>query len=163
MAYCTQTDLEHQLSADGVDLRIDDDVSAVAEVLEEADTEIDQACYYIYSQASLAVNAWVKHKAKTIASYLLCVRRGIPAPSSVVEKYQRALEILEKVRQGAIFIPKAVMSKAAAPTMSNVRPTLRPFPRTVVEKNRSTGKPEGYRQNNLDPWDRTNLYLDFQI
>lgn len=165
MAYCTQSDIEHVLSSTGVDLRTDDGVEAtlVADAIEEADMEIDQACLYLYTAASLAASNWVKHKAKAMAAYFLCIRRGNPAPASIAAAFERAIELLEKVRLGALAIPGAVMSKAAAPTMSNVRPTLRPFPRSVIEKSRSTGKPEGYKQSNVDPLDQTNQNLDRSI
>lgn len=165
MPYCTITDLQQRLSSSGVSLRIDDGVGDddVDAAIEEADQEIEQACHYLYTAASLATNTWVKHKAKSIALYFLCIRRGNPAPASVELQYTRALEQLERVRLGQLNIPRAVMSKAAAPTMSNVRPTLRPFPRSVVEKQRSTGKPEGYQQNNRDPLDRMNILLDYTI
>ena len=165
MAYCTATDIDNVLSSTGVDLRTDDGTEAtlVAEVIEEADQEIEQAAHYLYTAASLATNVWVNHRAKDIAAFLLCERRGNPAPASLARKFDRAIELLEKVRIGGLLIPGAVMSKALAPTMSNVRSTLRPFPRSVIEKTRSTGKPEGYNQSNVDPLDRTNATLNYSI
>ena len=164
MSYCTIGDARRKLSSEAVDLRLDDGDDG-SDALEAADAEINQAAWYLYSEASLLTNVWVKQRATDIAAYELCIRRGNPAPASVVERYTRALELLEKVRSGSLLIPKCVMSKASAPTMSNVRPTLRPYPRSVVERSRSTGKPEGYVQNNRDPWDRIlgTVNLDFVI
>ena len=166
MAFCTATDIDNVLSATGVDLRVDDGVEAtlVAEAIEEADSEIDQATYYLYTAASLASNAWVNHRAKYLAAEALCFRRNNSPSASLALKCKDIRAELERVRTGSLMIPRAVMSKAAAPTMSNIRPALRPHPRGVVETKRSTGTAEGYNQNNRDPWDRlTTEHLDFCI
>lgn len=166
MPYCTITDLQHVLSSTGVSLRVDDGVAAeeVAECIEEADQEIEQATHYLYTAASITASVWIQHRAKNIAAYLLCCRRGNPGPASLEARYTRAIEQLEKVRLGQLLIPGAVMSKAAAPTMSNMAPSLRPHPRSVVETKKSTGKAEGYNQNNRDPWDKlVTENLDFAI
>lgn len=162
MAYATLTEARHVLSSSGVDLRLDDGDDG-SDAIEETDQEIEQATHYLYTAASLATSRWVKQKAKNILAYLLCTRRGNPAPAGIAERYVRALEQLERVRLGVLNIPGAVMSKAAVPTMSNMRPTMRPFPRSVVERQRSTGKAEGYQQKNNDPLDRTNFNLDYTI
>lgn len=166
MSYCTQADIEAQLSSDGVDLRLDDDPDAIDDVLDEADWDVKEALAGLFTAASIAASGWVRHKAKAIATHLLCTRRGNPGPGSVEQRYTEAKEKLLAIANGNYAMANAaglVWSKAAVPQMSNVRPVLRPFPRTVIERNRSTGKAEGYPKNNEDPFDRTNVNLSYQI
>ena len=110
MPYCSQTDLEKKLSQTGADLRLDDDPTAIDEVLEEADSTIEEAVYYLYSAASLATNNWVRDRARDIAMYLLCTRRGNLPPAPVQAAYERTLAWL----MAKFGMPeKAAMGRAA--------------------------------------------------
>lgn len=158
-AYCSITDVQNRLSAEGVTLRTDDSPpTSYGEVITEASTEIDEYCLHRYTAANLAVSDWVRFRASVIAAVLLCERRGNPVPRSLEKRYDKLMERLEKVREGTLNIPDLAMRKEEVPVLSNVRIRLDPFPRTVVENNRSTGTPEGYRQHA----DQTD-WLDYTI
>ena len=159
--YCAISDVQNRLSADGVTYRTDDaPPTANGDVLDEASREIDWYCLTQYAETDLATSRWVKHQCAVIASYLLCERRGNPVPSGIARKYDRLVKKLEAVQSGARVIPDLGRRRTDVPTVSNVRPRLDPFPRTVVERNRSSSRdrPTDYTQN-ADRFD----YLDYSI
>lgn len=153
--YTNLTAIQNRLSANGVALRIDDvPPDTLGDVIGEASSIIDEYAATIYTQASLQTSNLIYYKATDIAMYLLCERRGNPAPMSVGARYERAMEFLAKVQVGQVRVWDAVERKVSAPTMSNLRVILRPYNRSVVESGvlRSTGTVTQYTQNR-DPWD----------
>lgn len=146
--YCAIADIQNILSADGVTYRTDDSPpDTYGDVIDAASAVIDEHCFIWVLPATLATNEWVKHRAAEVASYYLCERRGNPVPPGVAQRYERAMERLELVRLGRLQIPNCAVRKTQVPVLSNGRIRLDPFPRTVIEKKRSTGKPEGYTQH----------------
>jgi hypothetical protein len=153
--YGAVTDLQNRLSSVGVALRVDDvpPEPTTGDVMNDADSVIDEHCLLAYSQANLFLSRWVNQRWSDIAAVHLCERRGNPCPPGLGRRYERTLERLEMVRIGRLLIPDIAMSRAFAPVLSNVRVRLAPTPHTVVEVVRSTGIVTDYdqRPDNLDP------------
>lgn len=146
MSYTTAAAIQQKISADGYTLRLDDSGADIQDVIDEADAEIALHCELNYSVAELESSDWIAKKARAIALFHLCERRGNSVPKPVQRAYDVAIADLERVRLGRLQIPDAAPTKSMVPVVSNVRPYLRPHPRSVVEKGRSTGTPEGYVQ-----------------
>src|SRR4051794_14113269 len=151
--YFSRSDLQNRLSADGVSYRTDDAPPGTdRDVYAEASSIIDEHCWVNYDPVQLATSDWVRHRATDIGAVLFCEDRGNPAPPGTVRRYERTMERLELVRLGQLLIPGLPLRKASAPVVSNVRVQQFPYPHTVVERSRSTGKAEGYSQR-TDPLD----------
>lgn len=148
--YCSQVDLTNRLSADGITYRTDDTPpTSLRDALGEAATIIDEHCRTAYDPAALAASDWVRHRATDIAAWCLTQGRGNPAPPGVQTRYERTMKALELVRVGSLAIPDIAARRDLAPVLSNMRIRLDPFPRSVVEPNRSSsrGRPKDYAQN----------------
>jgi phage gp36-like protein len=150
--YTDRAQIQGRVSTVGTALRLDDNAGAITQVIEEATTEVNGYCLLLYSAAQLAASYWVRQRATDIAVWFLCARRNNPPPKVVQQRYEKALEDLERVRLGVLVIPDAAQSKAAAPVLSNQRVRLWPFPHVVTEPSQSTGTPTGYTGNE-DPVD----------
>lgn len=149
--YCAQADIQNRLSTTGVNLRVDDTPpTTLGDVLNNAASIIDEHCRLSYDPATMVTSEWVKQRATDVAAYLLCTRRGNPAPGSIEALYTRTMARLEQVRLGVVQIPDIPARKNMAPVLSNQRVKLTPFPHVVTERNRSTGTPAGYDQH-TDP------------
>jgi phage gp36-like protein len=145
--YCSWSDVQKRISAEAADLRLDDDPSAREDVLDEAAVEVNGYLQLAYEVPSLALSTWVRFRARDIAVYLLCLRRNHPVPNSVQQRYDDAIELLEKVRQGQMRLPDVAEDKASVPVLSNQRVEMIPFPRLKTVTGKSTGSPEGYSQH----------------
>lgn len=145
-----------RISQDGIDLRVDDvPPDEMGNVLALADQEVYWYLLEQYSDTVLATSDLVMGWADDAATLFLCERRGNAPPAGTVTRWERTREKLEQVQLGRRKIPRLPRRKGNAPVLSNLRPTLRPMPRVVVEKNRSTGTPADYTQT-TDPWDQLN-------
>lgn len=150
LPYCTLTNIQDRLSVNGVNLRIDDvPPDTLGDVIAEASTIVDEHLATRYDPIYLQQSGWVLYRATDIATFLLCERRGNPAPMSVGQRYERAMAAMERVRTGNANVWDTVERKTCAPTMTNVRVVLRPFPRSVCETGtlRSTGTVTDYARN----------------
>ncbi len=158
--YCDWPSVQKKLSAAGANLRVDDDPTAPEDVLDEAAVKVNEYCERFYSIAALANSNWVRFKARTIAAYLACTRRGNPAPQSIADEYAEALKMLEKALSGTFIIPDAPQRSAAIPVLSVQR--VRQFPVSEIKtvSGLSTGTPTGYTQHNDDLTDRG---IDYSI
>jgi phage gp36-like protein len=162
--YCTLSDLQNRLSATGVALRTDDSPpDLLGDVLDDASAEVDMHCQLTYDPAQLSNSRWIKHKTADIAAHLLCERRGDPVPVGIAAKHQRALEALEKVQMGTLKIGDVPQRRKSVPSVTNLRPALRPFPHAVVERSRGTEVVDKLPQRNIDPWDPMNILPDYVI
>lgn len=165
--YCTLTDVYNRLSREGVDLRLDDAPPDVdADVLDDAASIIEEFCRVQYAPAQLSASRWVNQRCTDIASYLLCERRGNPVPKSIERSWRQYVDNdgrpgrLDLVRKGSLQIPDIPMRKEMVPRVSTMRTRLDPVgPRAVVEKYRSTGTAEGYKQRT----DSTEVFTDYSI
>jgi phage gp36-like protein len=150
--YCTLDDLSDRLSAEGVNLRLDDvPPTASGNVLRRTANKINQFLLRQYTAANLATSDIVNELAISIGVYYLCTRRGNPAPESVIAAYEEALDDLASIRRGQTDIGDIARRRQSAPVMDNVRIRLRPNPHAVVSTSRSTttgGTPSGYTQHN---------------
>lgn len=146
--YCGINDVVNVLSQDGVDYRtLDTPPTQYGGVIDEASSIIEQYCLRLYDPSTLAQTRWITYKCANIASFLLCERAGNPAPPGIAEKNQRAMDALVQVQTGYQQVPGAGQRRTCAPVLSNVRAQLWPFPRTVVEVNRSSvQRPSDYVQ-----------------
>lgn len=166
--YCTIEDVEDILSSVGVSLATDDSSpSSYGAALAKAGNKIDFYLGRRYKPESLARSDMVKDWAALLAAWYIRNRRGDPPPQGLANLYHEAVAEMELVRKGQMDITGIGVRRSLAPSMSVIRPTMRPFPRTVVEKSRSTkgaGPTEGYKQN-ADPFDAAggNSRLDFVI
>lgn len=150
MALTSIDAIKNKLSSAGVTLRLDDDPAPPgtddADILEEADEIIYEHTIERYTETTLAASSWVARAACLVATVLLCQRRGNPPPASLYSEYERYMERLEQCRLCRFNIPRASMREACVPRLINQRPVLRPNPRMVTEKRKSTGIITDYRQ-----------------
>lgn len=159
--YCTITHVSNILSTDGVTYRVDDGTALdlYAAVIDEASSIIDEYALRFYTSTSMAASRWLTYHCANIAAWLLCTRRGNAPPSGIEMRYEKAMEDLDRVSEGKKQIPGAGQRRTLAPCMSNVRIRLDPFPRTVVEPNRSSRqRPTDYKQ-----WADRFDFLDYSL
>lgn len=156
--YTTQTKIEKRVGTSGTDLRIDDDTDSIDNVIEDATTEVNGYCQRLYDTTTLATSEWVMKKTTDIAVFFLCLRRLNSAPKAAQFMYEKAIMDLEKIQAGMMMIPDIPMTKASVPVMSNQSVRMRPWPRVVTDRGRSTGTAEGYRK-----FDNTSDFFDYTI
>jgi len=162
--YCTQDDMEQVLSVSGVELRLDDYPSDTNFVIDDASALIDAYLLTRYDPAQLGQSRWVRHACTDIAIYNLCMRRANSVPGSILKKYEDTIKMLEKAAVGALKLGDISPKRPAIPFMSNMRPSVNPWPRTVVQKEKSTGTATiaDYRQK-TDPIGFTTYVEDYVI
>lgn len=137
--YCAPSDITDILSQPGVTLRTDDaPPSAYGNAAVKAGNKIDWFCFRRYDPAQLALSSLVTDWAAVIAAYYLCVRRGNPCPEGIDALYQDAIAELTEVKKALNDIPGIGVRRTYAPTISKMRPTMRPYPRAVVEVSQGT-------------------------
>lgn len=142
----TETDLQHELTANGVTLRQSDFSGRATLAIQDAAAECLQYVGLRYSIASLQTSYWYAMQNKYVAAWKFCTYAGNPPPMGVQMKYEKAIQDLELIQAGTKQIADCPQSKAAVPVMSQPRVRQSPVPITVIETGRSTGTPEGYNQ-----------------
>lgn len=156
--YCALADLQDVLSESGVTLRSDDDPpTTLGGAIAKAGNTIDRYLYRRYDPANLVQSNTIKDLAAAIACFYLSTRRGNSPPPGVAIQYDEAIAYLTEVKSGQNEIPGIAARKSYVPVISKMRATLRPYPRTVVERSQgshATGEPENYPQH-TDPYDAT--------
>lgn len=145
-ALCTSADLGLRLSAAGVNLRVDDDAAGTTWAIRRGSVDVYSYCQR-YTQAQLQASDVAKEIAADVSTYYLCLRRANSVPKSIQALYDTAMAWLLSVQSGAINIYDIAERKENAPVLSNVTTDLYPRPRTVVDKELSTGTVDDYRQN----------------
>jgi phage gp36-like protein len=146
--YCSWDDVKTVLGTEGVDNRVDDlTPTEKDEVLDEASREVDFYLLTIYAEGRLASSPTVQRWCAVVAAQFACERRGNPSPTGVQAKFERTVAKMESVQSGARQVPDIGRRKTEAPVLSSPRIVFGPHPHTVIERTRSTGKPENYRQN----------------
>lgn len=129
----TYTDREHMnsmLSAEGVDLRLDDDADGTVEAEELAyltdriiSTATEKINYYLsarYAPIQLKDSYWVWEVCTVVASRMLCARRGNPVPESLELLWDEAKEELNLIRQNKAQVPRVKRRETSAPAWSNM-------------------------------------------
>lgn len=128
----SRLEVESIFSADGVDLRIDDDDDGVTageggtpndeqfliDALIEASDEGYIRLLVRYDEDPIAESLWVRRRASYIAAHVLSTRKGNPA--QYCAQYDRYLADFDKIASGTRFIPRAKPRANFQPTMSNV-------------------------------------------
>ena len=110
MPYCTQTDIEEQLSPAELIQLTDDagagtlDSTVLARAIADADAEIDAYLYQNYSTPLSSVPAIVRKLSVDIAIYHLCSRRPVGMPDIRKARYDLALKMLKDISTGLISI-----------------------------------------------------------
>lgn len=163
--YCTYPRIQNILGVTGAKFKLDDvPPDEFGDAVNAACDDVDLYCWQRYSQAQLQSSDLIAVWAATRAAYYLSTRRGNPAPAPLTVRFVDTTKKLEGVQAHKLSVPRLAQLKSFAPTMSNMLATLRPMPRSAVERSRSTGHPEHYQQTQ-DVWDRFggNINLDFQI
>jgi phage gp36-like protein len=148
--FTTESRITKRVSQLGVDLRVEHDVAALDDVIEDASAEVR---WYLpqYDETALAASDWVQKKATDLAVYFLCGLRLNPVPDSAQALYDEAVKQLSKVQDGKAVIPGIARGKSAAPTVSNFRVDLQRYPGIRVERPRSTGQKDDGRRQRTDP------------
>jgi phage gp36-like protein len=154
LQYCTLADLQNRLSDDGVNLRVDDKPTVTTAVINRATTKLDGYLRPRYDPVTqLAASAWVTEACATVAAYYLCGRRANPVPATLRRDFEDLINPdgksgeLQLIRRDQMNLPDVPMRKVEVPVLSQPRIRLDPFPRTVIERNRSTGQAQGYTQH----------------
>lgn len=121
-------------------LRIDDDVTtaAIDGVIRDASVEVYSYLGTLFDDATLAASEVVQLYATDIALWFLCARRNNPIPGTVQSRYDDAIQRLQAIRLGQMTLPDAAMSAGTAPSMSNQRVKMHPYPH-VVTRDPTTG------------------------
>jgi hypothetical protein len=134
VAYCTEANVRDLASAQGVDLRFDDDADGsvpppdraafMAAAIRWAGGRVDFYCGGRYSPAQLAASATAEGWATTLALYWICLRRFNPVPESIRHLAEDedfgVLPEMRLVQTGAAQLPGAGEKKPAMPLWSNV-------------------------------------------
>lgn len=145
--YCTQSDIEHYLSAAGVELSVDDDgdgyistdeQAAITDARVEASETVNFYCWDKYTPAALATSNWVNRAATIFAAYRLRSRRGNPVPAIIVDDAGKYEEKLTLIKEANGKIPGVPLRRTLAPVWSNTRCDPRYQFRVIrVERNQS--------------------------
>lgn len=148
--YCTQTDVEQILSANGVTLRLDDDGAGLVSAAEQlrmtdaingAACTVDFYCFSKYTQAQLATSMFINRAASWLAAYDLCGTRGNEVPESILEEAEKWEEKLAKIESKGGRVPGLPYRMSQCPTMDNTRLDNRYNSKVIrVERRTSTSQ-----------------------
>lgn len=109
MAYCTQSDIQNQISEDELIQLTDDsdegavDADILARAVADADTVIDSYCGTKYSVPFSTVPDMVRKLSVDIAIYNLYSRR-MGAPDERKDRYDKAISFLRDVAKGMCLL-----------------------------------------------------------
>lgn len=153
---CAAGDVQKVLSQVGVNLRTDDDPTAMSWAIDTASMEFMGWAGLLYSVSALAASNWVVKTVQWLAAEALCERRNNAPSKRLTHRCEKIREVGEDIRLGYFVIPDAPQSKQTVPVLSNQRVRLVPVPQVVTEVGRSTGKQQGYA-----PFDDQQDYTDY--
>ena len=135
--YCDLVAIQKVLSADGVNLAIDDDPSSWADAADEASRDIEFYLLQGYTSAQLQTSPWVEFCCRVVAARCLCTRRGNPIPPGIQLRYDDYLVKLEAIMAGTMHVPGLSRRRVDAPTLAIPRVRVGPFgPQTVISRKR---------------------------
>lgn len=148
--YCSQSDVEFFLSAQGLTARLDDlgtqssagQTAPLTAAIAYAGSVIDMYCAPLYNPAQMVNSPIVKDWAVIIASRWLCARRSQPIPQGVQDFWEETKTWLQQVRDRQMTLPDCVLRRSQMPRWSNVRLDARYVIKQVrVERPISEGTP----------------------
>lgn len=126
----SRAEMQKIISARGIDLRLDDDddgvissgldeeASALNEVIIEASDEAYMRLENMYKPADLADSLWVRRRVTYIALHMLSSRRG--NPKLYCDEFEKYIEQFERVIWDPTFqIPRVKKSHNFEPSVSN--------------------------------------------
>ena len=132
---CTSTDVADWWSVEGVDARLEDDLSGSVEsdeslqltrLIERASAIVAAKLSQRYLQASYAgtnpptnTPPLVMHFAAVIAAYYLGCRRNLPHSEALLKEYERVLEMMNEIGSGLLSIPEVAESFDTTPFLTN--------------------------------------------
>lgn len=134
ITYCSVTDVESILSAEGVSFASDDDRSGIItadeidflnDVLQWTQSKINYYLVQWYDLATIPGNTWIKWCHACFAACQLMRRRGNSVPDGLILQEAQYLEWLEQVRTNRALIPPdgdsdaKLLKSGAGMTMSN--------------------------------------------
>lgn len=127
--YCDPGDIQRRLSLENTLLRTEDfgpaaiiaEAGAYEDAIWDATETINLYCFQHYDPGTLQKSGWVNRRATDISTYLLSCRRGNSPSSSMENRYNQALQWLEKVHSGTYEVPGLPMRFTSAPAFSNVK------------------------------------------
>ncbi|MFH2098177.1 MAG: DUF1320 domain-containing protein [Pseudomonadota bacterium] len=131
MAYCTQTDIEEQLTPDGLAQLSDDadlgeaDASVMARAIEDADARIDSYCVNRYSVPFSPVPVLVRKISVDLAIYDLMSRRFNEVPEERRRRFTDAISFLKDVGAGKATLGADATPTNTGQTVETVLPTRR--------------------------------------
>lgn len=135
--YCGLIDIQKELSADGVNLAVDDAPVDWQDAAGEASRDIETYLLQGYTQAQLLTSDWVRLCCRTYAAWYLSTRRGNAAPPGVQLRLERYEEKLEAMMAGTMHVPGLSRRRVDAPTLAIPRVRVGPFgPQTVISRKR---------------------------
>lgn len=127
----SREEVESIFSADGVTLRIDDDMDGVTDGMDgtandtqkliDALAEASDEAYerlWRYDNDVLECTYYVRRRVSYIAAHLLSIRRG--NPGQYCDMAERYLKDFEEIKYGRKHIPGVPQRRSYQPTMSNV-------------------------------------------
>lgn len=141
MAWCTISEIEHELSVDGVTGTTNDnqvsrvgDPAIVANAIEIAQEQLSQYLVTKYDTSTItSANKWVKWATATFAAVELLRRKGGTASAGLQEKYEELREFLTGVQTGTLIVPGLTARQISGIQVTNY--TLdRTYGRTKVRR-----------------------------
>lgn len=161
--YCAPNDLIDRLSLSGLTFRTDDSPpSTYGNAVARAGSIIDMYCSFRYTPDQLAQSPAVVDWAANVAAWIICNRRGDPAPQGIGHLYEQSIAFMKEVKSGITQIPGIAIMKSFAPVMSKMKVTMRPYPNVRVETSQGAstgGQPINYHQHR-DVWDKFGWNVD---
>jgi hypothetical protein len=113
--YTDRAQIQGRVSTVGTALRLDDNAGAITQVIEEATTEVNGYCLLLYAPPSSPRPTGCASGPPT-SPCGSCARAGTTRrPKVVQQRYEKALEDLERVRLGVLVIPDAAHGRRRRP------------------------------------------------
>lgn len=157
IVYCSTDDLRELLSAEAVDLRLDDDEDGTLEPIDDsilvrainqATARVNRYCRGRYDPEQLAQSWEVNEWTTIIAARWLCTRRCQSVPRGIAELYDECVKAMELVKSGQHAIEDIGGRNVDWPAWSNSRVDQRYLLRKIrVQRPLSEGTPTQFRRN----------------
>lgn len=114
-------DLYGQNGYDGILEKMKDGAARdrfMSQVIDDATTEVDIHLWQRYDQADYTNHPWVQARCTWIAAHIASVRTG--QPGYFQSLYEKAIDDMERVKDGELSLPDVPMRSNTFPSMSNI-------------------------------------------